>query len=1018
MIRWGAQRPAVVWALATGIVVSGAVAFTKLPLATRGTVEFPKLVLSGSMPGASPELVETYLTSPLEGVVQGVRGVRGTESISSENSSSITVTLDPKTDVTLARLAILERLETLKDDLPRGADVSVSNYVPEDLQQLPLLEATIVGPYTPGTLTRTAVDLIQPRLATVPGVASVNLRGGATVEMTVAYDPIQLRQLAIDPGSLQQALSSAKQVQALGQIRQGSFSLSVVANDQPRAIEDIARLPIVASGGRTFALGDLASIRPEEDAHGSFYRIDGQTAVSVSLTRQPGADAIRTAALARAALAELRSELPPGDYIRISGDESDDLRKELSNLLLRCTIAFVSVFLVLLITLRSFPAAALVIGSAAIAIAGASLSLYLMHIPANMLTLAGLGMGIGILVQNGLVVVERLRAAKNTPEGRADAGRRIAPAVLGATLTTTVVLLPFLYLQGNARALFAPFAGAFALALFWSVGTALVFVPAVGRGEEGRPHGWPALARLYSRMVGGTLRWRFATMVFYGAAVALLSWAYVTKVPRSSWGRDFGAPHTVIRASVSFPRGSDPAQVEDIISQLEERAIGQPGVALVRSDGSPQGGSVAVEFTAAGTASDAPWLMYDRLMERAVVLGGTEHVSVSPPPGGQGFYNSSGGGGGGSMQIKLLGYSYEGVLQLALDLKGRLEQFPRVHDVNVNAGSRFGGQRALSVSLVPDRIALGRVGATAQDYGASVQRQMRNAANATDLQLGGDVVRVQLRAAGAQLRDMTQLSEGIVFNPTGAPIRIGDVSSVGTVEGLAEIRRENQQYLRTLTYEFRGPQKLADRTHKSFMQSITVPAGYTVTDERYYGSGDDPSKGLVMVFGLGIVLVLLAVALVFDSVWAAAMVLLALPIALGGVVAAFWITKTAFNREAAVGVILVVGLAVNHSILLIDAALEARRRNGNRLTLDDVHRAATDRVTMIVLVTLTTLASLTPMAWGTKSDQMFGAIALATAGGTIAGTLGVMFLLPPMLLGFRRIRAQSAEASLTVPAES
>ena len=158
------------------------------------------------------------------------------------------------------------------------------------------------------------------------------------------------------------------------------------------------------------------------------------------------------------------------------------------------------------------------------------------------------------------------------------------------------------------------------------------------------------------------------------------------------------------------------------------------------------------------------------------------------------------------------------------------------------------------------------------------------------------------------------------------------------------------------------------------------------------------------VFAIGIVLVLLAVALVFDSVWAAAMVFLALPMALGGVVAAFWITKTAFTREAAVGVILVVGLAVNHSILLIDAALQARRRNGNRLTMTDALHAATDRVTMIVLVTLTTLASLLPMAIGTKSDSLFGAIALATAGGTIAGTLGVMFLLPAMLMGFRRPR--------------
>jgi multidrug efflux pump subunit AcrB len=367
-------------------------------------------------------------------------------------------------------------------------------------------------------------------------------------------------------------------------------------------------------------------------------------------------------------------------------------------------------------------------------------------------------------VQNGLVVVERLRAARNTADARAEAGKRIAPAVLGSTLTTTVVLLPFLYLQGNARAMFAPFAGAFAIALFWSVATALVFVPAVGQGRDGQPHGWPRLARVYERMVAGTLRWRRLTIAFTLVALAVLTWGFINKVPKVDWGRGFGPTHETISASVGFPRGSDPAAVEHMISELESDAIGQPGVAVVRSQGSSTSGDVIVEFTAEGSQSDAPWVVSDKLIERAVLVGGADHISVSKPQGAQGFYGGSG----------------------------------------------------------------------------------------------------------------------------------------------------------------------------------------------------------------------------------------------GGVVAAFWITKTAFTREAAVGVILVVGLAVNHSILLIDAALQARRASGNRLTMADALHAATDRVTMIVLVTLTTLASLIPMAVGTSSDSLFGAIALATAGGTVVGTLGVMFVLPAVLMGWRR----------------
>jgi HAE1 family hydrophobic/amphiphilic exporter-1 len=187
------------------------------------------------------------------------------------------------------------------------------------------------------------------------------------------------------------------------------------------------------------------------------------------------------------------------------------------------------------------------------------------------------------------------------------------------------------------------------------------------------------------------------------------------------------------------------------------------------------------------------------------------------------------------------------------------------------------------------------------------------------------------------------------------------------------------------------------------MNSISVPPGFTVEDQALFQQREDESqKGLWLVFGIGVTLVILAVALVFDSVWGAAMVFLSLPIALAGVVAAFWAADAAFTREAAVGVILVVGLAVNQSILLVDAALERRRKSCGRHTAAQVYHAALDRSGMIVMVTLTTIASLIPLAVGTSASTLFGAIALATAGGTAAGTIGALLIVPALLARLRR----------------
>ncbi len=998
MIRWAAGRPAVIWSLAAGITVAGVVAFTKLPLATKTQVDTPRISVSARWTFASPELVETYMTSPIESAIQGVRGIHKISSQSSEGTARVTIELDPGIDATMARLAILERMEALRPELPPAAQrtLNVSQYVPEDLAEAPLLEINVTGPYTPGALSKITNDVVVPRFAALAGVAGYSVRGEAQNGVVVSYDATRLRQMGIDPNQLSTAIGGARIIDVIGEEKLGASVRNVVVRDTPKELADLGRLPITDAGGQIHRLDEVASIRPEEDRQGNFYRLDGLTAVTLALTREGGADAIKTVARAKAMIGEVQGLVPQGVRLRIASDSSEDLVKQLNDLLLRGAIAFGAVALVLLLTLRSFKGTGLVLGSAAVAIAGTALGLYLLHIPANMLTLAGLAMGIGILVQNGLVVVERLRGVPNTPEGRAAAGVRIAPAVMGSTLTTAVVLFPFLFLQGDARAAFVPFAAAFALALFWSVATALVLIPAVGQGHVASG-GWRRLSRGYDWTVRHLLRFRYLTIVLTFALLGVLTWGFVTKVPRSSWGGWWGDQRETVTASVRFPKGSDPEQVERLISELEKVAVGREGVAIVRAQGFPGGGNLTVEFTPEGSAAGMPWAISDELIQRAVLVGGTDNIQVSKPQG-QGYYNGS-GGSGPSRRIKILGYSFEGVLRLAEDLQRRLGQIPRVRDVNINAGSYWGGKPTVSIALRPDREALGEFGATAQDFVGSVAREISGGGGGTRLEFDDEELPVSVRALNVRERQLGQLEEARVSNPARAPIRINDVSSVGEVEGLAEIQRENQQYVRILSYDFRGPQKLADRTHKSFMAAIAVPKGYEVSDEKFEWSDDDSSKGLWLVGGIGVLLVLLSVALVFDSAWASFMVFIAILMSLGGVIAAFWVSDTAFTREAAVGVILVVGLAVNQAILLIDAVLESRRRSGKRASGADVLRGTRDRAGMIVLVTLTTIASLVPMAWGSATTSLFGAIALATAGGVAAGTIAALWLLPPVLVG-------------------
>lgn len=1023
MIRWAVARPAVVWATVATLVLAGTIAFTRLSLATKTTVELPRLQVQLAWNGASAELMETYLTSPIEAAVQGVRGVRRVSSQSREGTASLTIELQADANPQLTRLAILERLELLRNDFPIGASRPVvSNFVPEDLQEAPLMRVSMTGPYTAGALQKLANDVVLPRVSAVSGVSGLQIRGGTEFGATVSYDATLLRQLGISPATLAAVLRDARVVESLGEERFGASRRAVVVRDQPGALAALERLPVRGRGGRVFRLGDVATVRAEEDAAGRFFRINGNPALGFDVTRAAHADAIKTARAVRATLAAIEPELPLGVRFNIVNDDSLDLARELRDLVIRGAVAFAAVMLVIAVATRNGRAVALVMGSAAVSIAGTALGLFVLGVPANMLTLAGLGMGIGILVQNGIIVVERLREEPDTPDGRARAGERMTPAVIGATLTTAVVLFPFLYLQGDARAAFVPFASAFVMGMAWSVLASLVMVPALAHGH-GHAARWRTARRLYAAIVKRTLRWRVATLLLTVAALGVLTWGFTTKVRRFAFGGFGGQIRTSVTVFLSFPRGSDAEAVDRGIREMEAIAIGADGVQDVVSQSSgPFSGVMRVAYTTEAGRTALPLQMQEDLTQRAVYIGG---ASVSVTGQGPAFSSGSGGVSSGNYRIRVKGYSYDGVTAVAEDLKRRLERIARVRDVNINAGSFFGSERAFAVTLEPDRRALARYRLTSADLAQAVGREVRGATGGSvRLDIGDEEIPVSVKSNGARNRSLDELAASIVPAPAGAPVRIGDLARVGQREVPGIIQREDQQYVRTVAYEFRGPARLGDRTHKAFLESISVPVGYTVEDVNSFGYvSDNSERGLWLVFGIGLALVVLVVALVFDSVWATVMVFLDLPVALGGVMGAFWATGAAFTREAAVGVILVIGLAVSHSVLLVDAAL-ARRRTSRAPTHPAAHgatdpaalarptltgaqvlRAALERSGMIVLVTLTTLASLVPLAWGTSTTTLFGAIALATAGGTVAGTLGAMFVLPALVMGWGRRRA-------------
>jgi multidrug efflux pump subunit AcrB len=329
-------------------------------------------------------------------------------------------------------------------------------------------------------------------------------------------------------------------------------------------------------------------------------------------------------------------------------------------------------------------------------------------------------------------------------------------------------------------------------------------------------------------MLVRVVRRRGWTLAVTAAVLGVLGWGFATRVPRQGFG-GFGERRTTLSVSLSFPRGSDPATLDRAVREFEALVVGHPAVETVRAGAfGPAAAQLSVRFTRAGARTGAPLALQEALTQRAVFIGG---ASVSVMGDGPGFSSGLGSGSLSTFRLRVAGFSYEGVSRLADDLAARLGRIARVRDVRITSGAGFFlGERGALVAVVPSRDRLAAYGLTAAELAQGVAREIRGPAGRLLLEVGGDEELVTVKAAGAPERTVEELAAAPLPSATEAPVRIGDVATVEEREALTQVVREDQQYLRQVAYDFRGPPRLARRTHDAFVASLAAPPGYAITD--------------------------------------------------------------------------------------------------------------------------------------------------------------------------------------------
>jgi HAE1 family hydrophobic/amphiphilic exporter-1 len=470
------------------------------------------------------------------------------------------------------------------------------------------------------------------------------------------------------------------------------------------------------------------------------------------------------------------------------------------------------------------------------------------------------------------------------------------------------------------------------------------------------------------------------------------------------------AEQTYIAINIEQPRGEELDNTDAVVRYFESRLREYEEVERFVSQVSAQRANIRVTFPDSLERTDVPVAIRDALVSESVLFGGTE---VRVYGYGQSFYG--GGTSPPNYSIKVLGYNYESVRTIAEDIGRRLQRFARVKEVDTNSSGRmFSRDRATELVLDLDRRRLALHGLTAEDVARQVGTSVRGETRRSAIRMGGEELQYSVKLEGYRDLDAVKLLELQIPYGAGQSVRLGDVATLREREVLARILREDQQYQRVVSYEFRGPTKLGDRVKDAVIRNTALPPGFSIEDEQGWRWSESERKQIYGVLAFAVVLVFMVCATLFESVRQPLCILLTVPMALIGVFLLFWLTKASFTREAYVGVIMMSGIVVNSAILLLDHVNQLRRYQGLGL-IDALVRGAAERARPILMTTTTTVAGLLPLVLSSDAADanIWNALGFALIGGLTTSTVLVLFVTPALYLLFER-----HTISVTTPLEA
>ncbi len=1004
------------------VVGAGGYGLSQLRIDMWPDITFPMVTVVATYEGASPEDIETVVTRPIEEAVATVENVEHVISESKDGAASVSVELAWGTDVDEAEREIRKNLDLIANYLPPDLDEPLVFSFDPSMQ--PILLLAVSGPFSQGELRHICEHLVEPRLERIEGVAQVNTAGGLEREIQVRLLPERMRNYDISTRAVVGALQMNNLRIPGGQVVEQGREFQIQNMGQFESVAQIRELVVGVREPEGLGAPVPIKLRAVADVVDGFkeptriIRHNDKPGVMLIVRKQTGANSVQACNNVERQLDELIDTLPPGLVIRPVFNQSDFIEQSIGNLSNTAMMAFVLAFFVLLLFLWNFRAALTVATAIPISVVATFVVMDAVDITLNIISLAGLALAVGLLVDNSIVVLENIFRHLEAGEGRREAAvggaREVGMAITASTLTTVAVFAPVLFVPGIAGMMFRDMAITICCSLAVSLVIALTLVPlmasrivrvAAGRQNGGDSSdderlarargGFAVLQRFYAGILRWSLRHRWSTL---GLATLLM-------------GGSLAATATVIRV--------------DFFSQQDS------GIILYQADAMV---GTSLEKT------DALFRQAEQLVEREV----PEAIDIMSDIGaGEGWTAMfSKGSYSGLLRLRLepLGVrkarGQRGQFEIEAHLREAFERLPglRVNRFNFFA---FGGNDVVTEIYGEDLTELQQFGKRLKErieqvehaedvafsleeakpeYGVYYDRQRLNALGMSTGQVSqaisayfqgtlagryreaGWEYDIRVRAPRAYREDREELERMPVATPAGKSVPLKTLADVRERIGPVEITRKDQQRMVTITSIVSGQnmgQVVADID--AVIEQMRSEEDLTAYSFKIAGSAEDFMEsiqwlGIALV--VAVFLVYMVMASQFESLIAPFIIFFSIPLSIIGVVWILVLTDTALNVPALIGCIMLIGVVVNNAIVLVDFINQMRRD----LELDvatATYRAAMIRMRPVLMTAVTTILAMVPLALAIgEGAEGWAPMARVVVGGLAVSTLLTLVIIP------------------------